>query len=294
MKFWEKFSKTIYSLILAAFRRRIEKNSFELVLKKALELFDEDTVFEIKGFLKSQFTSEGAFADKGGKADIYYSLFGLFISEALGEKQYESELTAFVKQKIKEEELSDVHVFCLAIMHSKLCGADSDSLFLKKRILRILNRKDNQQFQYLNFMGLLALYYQREFYQVWKLLRNYTKKTLPAGNSKPCTVIAAECILRKLTGKGDNEALSSLNAFNKGNGGFVALKQSPIEDLLTTAVALFALHFCGEELTALKPDSMEFIDSLYEEGGFCATIVDHKPDVEYTFYGLLGLGVLVD
>jgi hypothetical protein len=80
--------------------------------------------------------------------------------------------------------------------------------------------------------------------------------------------------------------------FYRGNGGFAALTNAPAPDLLSTAVALFALQFTNYDLRLIRPDSMEYISGLYDGGGFRACEQDEVVDVEYTFYGLLGLGAL--
>ena len=83
-------------------------------------------------------------------------------------------------------------------------------------------------------------------------------------------------------------------SFYRANGGFTALTNAPSTDLLSTAVALFALHFTGCDLRLIRPDCFIFIDGLYRNGGFRANTLDNEIDVEYTFYGLLALGALND
>jgi hypothetical protein len=78
------------------------------------------------------------------------------------------------------------------------------------------------------------------------------------------------------------------------NGSFSAFSKTTHGDLLSTGVALYSLRYTDSHLSIIKPDCLTYIDSLYSEGGFCATAFDAGPDVEYTFYGLLGLGSLTD
>jgi len=80
--------------------------------------------------------------------------------------------------------------------------------------------------------------------------------------------------------------------FYRGNGGFAALTNAPETDLLSTAVALFALQFTNCDLRLIRPDCLEYISSLFDDGGFRACEQDEVVDVEYTFYGLLGIGAL--
>jgi len=81
-------------------------------------------------------------------------------------------------------------------------------------------------------------------------------------------------------------------SFYRGKGGFAALHQTPTEDLLSTAVALYALHFTDSDTRLIKPDCLGYVDSLFRDGGFRSTESDVEIDIEYTFYGLLALGSL--
>jgi len=83
MKYWEKLSKTIFKLAARKSLKKFQANSLESVLKNSLKLLDTQTIDEIKDFIKSQHTKQGGFADKGGKCDLYYTLFGCYITEAL-------------------------------------------------------------------------------------------------------------------------------------------------------------------------------------------------------------------
>ena len=83
-----------------------------------------------------------------------------------------------------------------------------------------------------------------------------------------------------------------VRSFYRENGGFTALNHAPYEDLLSTGVGLYALNFINADLRLMKPECLDFIDSLYENGGFRSTQTDFETDVEYTFYGLLALGSL--
>ena len=47
-------------------------------------LLDESSQREVREFIKSQQHSNGAFVDRAGKPELYYSLFGAWISNAIG------------------------------------------------------------------------------------------------------------------------------------------------------------------------------------------------------------------
>ena len=76
-------------------------------------------------------------------------------------------------------------------------------------------------------------------------------------------------------------------------GGFCAAPQTPLPDLLSTAVALHALTVLGAPLANIKEPCLNFIDTLWDNaGGFHGHWADDALDVEYTFYALLALGHL--
>jgi len=83
-----------------------------------------------------------------------------------------------------------------------------------------------------------------------------------------------------------------LMSFACESGGFKAFAHLDQADMLSTAVALFALKFTGSDLRLLKPACLDFIQSNYFDGAFLSGDGDPTADVEYTFYGLLALGVL--
>jgi prenyltransferase beta subunit len=64
-------------------------------------------------------------------------------------------------------------------------------------------------------------------------------------------------------------------------------------DLLSTATALHALAVCGIDLSDIKQQCLNYVQSLWrDEGGFTSCTDDDAIDCEYTYYGLLSLGHL--
>jgi hypothetical protein len=78
------------------------------------------------------------------------------------------------------------------------------------------------------------------------------------------------------------------------DGGFLAMPNAPMPDLLSTATALHALACLEREVPApIRERCLDFIDTLWNaEGGFHGHWADDHLDAEYTFYGLLALGHL--
>lgn len=315
MKLWERFLRIIYRIAAKPFLKKYQAKSLESVLQKSLTVLDESALADVKNRVISFFNNDGGFADRGGKSDLYYSLFGCFVAEALSLEEIKPQLKEFVKDKIKDPSLSGVNLFCGAILYSKLHGFDSTTVRLRQKVEIELMRNDNSEYFY--FIGLLTLYYLQDYRLILKL-----KKRIKALNSKKdsaCSLAAAEIVikgvlrkpntisfqtflhkqesinsksldsrLRGNNGKSENYLLS----FYRGKGGFAAIQKAPIEDLLSTAVALYALNFIDADIKSIKPDCLGYVDGLYLNGGFRATELDVDIDIEYTFYGLLALGAL--
>ena len=290
MKFWVRFSRTIYKLAASPLLNKIRPKSIESALKKSINLLNDEMVEEIRDFIKQKFNPEGGFVDRAGKSDLYYSLFGYYLAEAFSFSEVYIPLKNYINEKITDKSLTGVNLYCGAILYAKLNGIDNHSERLSKQIAVELKKSQAKQLEYSSFMGFLALYYLEDFIAVKRLINQF--KSSDFQKELPCPVTAATTILSELGGKHDISAEAKLKSFYRGNGGFTALNHAPYEDLLSTGVALYALHFIKADLRLMKPECLEFIDGLYENGGFRSTQTDFETDVEYTFYGLLALGSL--
>lgn len=77
-------------------------------------------------------------------------------------------------------------------------------------------------------------------------------------------------------------------------GDFKAAPDLPIADIFSTSVALLAFYMIGENLQKLSLKSIDFVNLHWDEsGGFFGSIADMTCDVEYTYYALLGIGILI-
>ena len=287
MKFWEKFSKIIFKLAAQPQLRKVRPKLIESVLLKSQSLLDPEMIAEIRSFILSQQTAEGGYADRGGKCDLYYTLFGYYISEAFCVTKVEP-LKEYVAVTVENNHLSGVYRYCGAILYAKLIGLDANTEKLRKQIVADLTKADSQQPDYSAFLGIMALYYLEDFRNVQRVINQY-KRTISL-DGLPCPVVAATAVLLGMAGNLQPEAEKMLKSFYRESGGFAALHRAPAEDMLSTGVALYALHFLDTDLRMMKPDCLAFVDGLYDSGGFRATQFDSMSDVEYTFYGLLGLG----
>jgi hypothetical protein len=110
----------------------------------------------------------------------------------------------------------------------------------------------------------------------------------------PCSEVAARVFLQQMMNQNGSEDQELLKSFVCKTGGFKAFAHLNNADMLSTAVALFALNYAGCDLRLLKPVCLDFIEQNFSDGAFLSGDGDPTADVEYTFYGLLALGVLAD
>jgi hypothetical protein len=106
------------------------------------------------------------------------------------------------------------------------------------------------------------------------------------------TTAAAVTLLRHLGAALDPRAAEWLLARCHPRGGFLAMPEAPMPDLLSTATALHALAGLGVPFDAVRERCLDFVDTLWTGRGFVGTWDDDQPDCEYTFYALLALGHL--
>jgi hypothetical protein len=110
----------------------------------------------------------------------------------------------------------------------------------------------------------------------------------------PCSEVAAKVFLQKMMNQDVSKDEELLKSFACETGGFKAFAHLNNADMLSTAVALFALNYAGCDLRLLKPICLDFTEQNFSYGAFLSGDGDRTADVEYTFYGLLALGVLAD
>jgi hypothetical protein len=221
---------------------------------------------------------------------LYYTLFGYYIAESFSVNEVIEPLKKYVAAMVTSTDLSGVYRYCGAILYAKLIGLDATTEKLRQQIVADLTLTDSKQPEYSGFLGVLALYYLEDYLSIQRIVNQYKQSFSLTGH--PCPVVAATAVMLGMTGNRKSEAVDMLKAFYRANGGFAALHQAPAGDLLSTGVALYALHFLDADLRLMKPDCLAFVDDLYDNGGFRATQYDAVTDVEYTFYGLLALGSL--
>ncbi len=295
-------------------------------LQNGLNLLDEQGLDEIFQFLISQQNPDGGFQDRGGKSDLYYSLFGalmlMAVEKITGDRRPEtedeprrrvdpmwssfptipdshsaSESILKLKQYISQQSNSDVPGFiercCLVLLQKELKTKRTSRI---KSIFSLgksfWEERSSINLSYRSFVLFLTLDAVLPFRAVLKIgaKRMFSKSTIDLNS--PSSEVAAKVFLQKMMNQDGSEEQELLKTFICKSGGFKAFAHLDQADMLSTAVALFALDFTGCDLRLLKPACLDFIGQNFSEGAFLSGDGDTTADVEYTFYGLLALGVL--
>ena len=276
-------------------------------LKEATEL--------VQDFLLAQQNADGGFKDREGKSDLYYTVFGLDALAALDSPVDLDGVESYLMSFTEGEGLDLVHLSCLTRCWGTI-GRDRMPKNLRATLLKRLEdfRKpcggwDNSPERehgtaYGSFLALGA--YQDmgklppkplRILQSLKQLETpdhawNNHPNLPIGSTNPTA--GAVVLLNNLHLPISAEVGQWLRSQLHAQGGFVAVPDAPIPDLLSTATALHALAALEIRLNDGETEQcLDFVDSLWDAtGGFHGHWSDDYVDCEYTFYGLLALGHL--
>ena len=258
----------------------------------------------IKQYILSQRADEFFFIDKSGKADIYYTAFGLMLSHLFGLKMDTRQARIqFEKQRGACNDLIHYAAYSRSLMLTDLIDGNYLRLFVGKNIcrdatIRLFPHSDPRS-PYSLFIWLSLMEDSRQKIagkkEILESLGAY--KALGGGYSNIAGDVSASvnATAAALSVKGQlggyrrlHEDVDYLYQAQDASGGFCASEEAPLPDILSTATALFVLSCYG--LKPLYPPN-DFIEAHWlESGGFSPTILEDTSDIEYTFYGLLALG----
>jgi prenyltransferase beta subunit len=301
-------------------------------------------------FVTSQQNLDGGFKDRGGKSDLYYSLFGGMMLRAAeketGDRRPKTEdrSSETGNGRMGKETHDDVDSD-FSIQESRLKTQDSrfkiqDSNLIAESLLKFRFFIDGQSnskvpgfiekcclvllqkelktrrssrmitiislgksfwkerysinLSYRSFVLFLTMDAVFPFPVIFKLAAKRTLARTIVDQHSPCSEVAAKVFLLKMMHQDGLKEQELLKLFASETGGFKAFLHLQQADMLSTSVALFALNYAGCDIRLLKPDCLDFIQSNYSDGAFLSGDGDQTADVEYTFYGLLALGVLAD
>lgn len=254
-------------------------------------MLDETARYEVRSFVESYQHPDGAFTDRGGKPDFYYSLFGVLIASALDLKDLTDKHSRFI-QHTEPPEKQGAMFFAYTLIRSLLPENNAQKPSLLKLTRMLFSKSGNVNPGYRLFMWMLTFDF---FYGKRNLILFPAKIFLsmyrPISNL-PCSVVAAFTVARHFSGLRVNNELKMLFSFFEEGKGFKMFHDVNHPDLLSTAVALFALKTAGVDFRLVIPDCLNLVQHNYADGAFLSGDGDTTRDLEYTFYGLLTLGVL--
>jgi prenyltransferase beta subunit len=269
----------------------------------------------VESFVRSQINPDGAFRNRAGESDLYYTVFGLDCLVALQIQPPVDEISHYLRTLGDGDGLDFVHLACLARgwagVTRNLSLAHADAILARIDQYRTPDGGYNQSREashgtvygaYLalgayqdlgacipNAEGLLAS-------MPGLRAKDGAFANVPGASAGVTTATAAAVTLMRQLQADPEPALAAwLRARCLPAGGFFAVPDAPVPDLLSTAAALHALAGMHVPLNGLREPCLDFIDSLWtNRGGFYGHWSDDALDTEYTYYALLSLGHLTE
>lgn len=266
----------------------------------------------VKDFYARQFNEQGAACDRGGKPDLYYTIFALAGAQTMDAPIPFDKTRAWLTTFGDGANLDLVHLGALARCWA-VAGNSQDvaaSILANLEKFRKIDGGYNSD-RAANFGTAYDAFVALGAYEdlgakppdVLELIRSLKRLETAdhAWSNRPDQKIgnlnatAGAVTLITHLGFPVNFAVGDwLLAQASPQGGFLAIPGAPIPDLLSTATALHALACLERRIpSSIHEKCLDFIDSLWSaEGGFHGHWADDFLDAEYTYYGLIALGHL--
>jgi len=274
-----------------------------------------DSTDLVREFFRRQIGPEGAARDRGGRPDLYYTIFAIAGAQALDVPLPTASIRSWLESHGDGHGLDFVHLGALARCWAAV-GAESLPPNRAAALLERIEgfRKPDGGYEgdprldhgtaYGAFVALGA--YQdlnRTPPRVLDLIRGLDRLKTPDGvwsNAPGMPVGAmnatagAVTLIRHLGFPVPSSVGDWILDQRHVGGGFLAVPRAPLPDLLSTATALHALSCLDRRIPSeVHGRCLDFVDTLWTaEGGFHGHWADDHLDAEYTFYGLLALGHL--
>lgn len=280
-----------------------------------------DSVDAVREFLRCHLCEDGGFQGRDGKSDLYYTVFGLEASAALGAKIPCDRVADYLRGFGSGPSLDLVHLASLVRCRANLAEGGGDAIDAASR--RVMTAR-LMQFKaadggfststgaerghvYGSFLALgICQDLQVDDLEPAGVLESVRSLQMPDGGfsneptmavSATAATAAAITIFHYLQAPLPASSLQWLAARAEPHGGFCAIPAGPdiaIPDLLSTATALHALTLVGVDLDEIRERNLDYLDTMWSaRGGFRGHPADDVLDCEYTYYGLLSLGDLV-
>lgn len=255
---------------------------------------NDQTRAEIQTFIHTQQNGSGGFTDRGGVPDAYYSLFGFFLARAIKLNESETRLKAFIRKDEKRLKKNLINRCCIAIIEKETgSGMIKKFIRLSGILFNFLSGAGGMSSSYQYFMILLTLdAYSLNNSLTRLIVRSLLRKREFTGDMMTCPVQAARLVVKLKLGLDAQKEIERIKRFFDNERGFKAFLNASQADLLSTAVSLFALKTGNSDLLPVRHTCLMLLQENYQSGAFIAGNGDYERDTEYTFYGLLTLGLL--
>ena len=260
-------------------------------IREGLALLDEESQSLVKLFVRSHQHENGAFINRGGNPDLYYSLFGTWLSEALQMEEQKEGMQIFVNS-LQPEEYRMVDAFALLLIQLVLnkTKVKKPGAFQLVKMAFQKGKQVNTAYRFFLFLLSFDAFYGNNSFIIFFM--NLFLRFYKIPDDAPCSIFSALLMAKHITGRKVQRDVEQLFKYFEANKGFKAFKEGENADLLSTAVALFALKTVGADVRIVAPDCLNLVQQNYDRGAFLSGDGDETRDLEYTFYGLLTLGML--
>lgn len=267
---------------------------FILTIKAGYQTLDGQTQNEIATFVSGMQNRNGGFNDRAANSDLYYSLFGFWLCEAIELKDVREKFTRFTERFNGKEPGGTIDLLVLSLLRSGLSSGDN-SVNTWTVLRRIIGERGKIDLSYRFFLLLMVLDARNKYKSALLFAaRIWLTFYRPAVSNLPCSVLAALLFVRKQAGLDYTNEMGNLMDRYVSESGFRVFNRVGHCDVLSTAVALFVLKEVGYDLRLISPGCLGFVEDNYSSGAFLPGDGDLIPDLEYTFYGLLALGSLTE
>jgi len=282
------------------------------VARLAPRLLGESTDL-VRTFIAEQFDANGAAGDRDGKPDLYYTIFALACAQAVDVPVPVERTRSWLGSFGDGAGLDFVHLGALARCWAAVGGVPPElRTALLSRFEQFRQPDGGYHSRAATGFGTaydafvaLGAYQDLEARppRVLDLIRSLKRletgdhawSNAPGQKIGSLNATAGAVTLITQLGFPVNPGVGDwLLAQAHPEGGFRAVPDAPIPDLLSTATALHALACMERRLPVdVRERCLDFVDTLWSaEGGFHGHWADDHLDAEYTYYGLLALGHL--
>jgi len=299
--------------------------TIRLAMRRAVGKASEalgDSADAVRTFFAQHMDDDGGFCGRDGHSDLYYTVFGLEASMALKANVPYERVSNYLDGFETGSSLDLVHLASLARCRANLADRRGELIdpavreAMTERLLAF--RADDGGYNttcgaerghvYGSFPALgLGQDLQVDCLDAEALVQSVRSLQMPDGGfsnestmnvSATAASAAAVTIFHYLKRPIPELTLQWLLARAAPCGGFVPIPldlELAIPDLLSTATAIHALCLAKVPMEALKATHLDYLDALWSvRGGFQGHPGDEVLDCEYTYYGLLSLGDLIE